>query len=213
MKQLVIIGARGFGREIYNSACESIGYGTEFTIKGFLDDKKDALDGYEGYPPILDTVEDYNPQPDDAFVCALGSVSYKKKYISIVEGKGGRFINLVHEETSFFKNVKLGNGNVFCKGVLVSCDTKIGSYNTFNDFVSIGHDSLIGDFNSFMTAARISGNTVVGNENYFGVNSSVIEKIKIGNNTVLAAGSVLMRRTKDGYTYIGIPASALVIKK
>ena len=35
MKNLLIIGARGFGREIYNLALESIGYGTEFTIKGF----------------------------------------------------------------------------------------------------------------------------------------------------------------------------------
>ena len=36
---------------------------------------------------------------------------------------------------------------------------------------------------------------------------------KIGNNTTIAAGSAVVRRTKDGYTYIGVPASALVIKK
>lgn len=53
MKNLLIIGARGFGREIYNLALESIGYGTEFTIKGFLDDKKEVLDGYDGYPSII----------------------------------------------------------------------------------------------------------------------------------------------------------------
>lgn len=59
MKNLLIIGARGFGREIYNLALESIGYGTEFTIKGFLDDKKEALDGYDGYPSIISSVENY----------------------------------------------------------------------------------------------------------------------------------------------------------
>ena len=212
MKQLVIIGARGFGREIFNLACESVGYESDFLIKGFLDDKADALVGYDGYPRILGAVEDYELQPEDVFVCALGNTSYKKKYISLVESKGGAFINLVHKDTSFFNNVKLGKGNIFCKGVLVSCDTQIGSYNTFNDFVSIGHDSFIGDYNSFMTATRISGNTIIGNENYFGVNSCVIEKMKIGNNTVLAAGSALMRRTKDGFTYIGVPANALIIK-
>ena len=56
MKNLLIIGSRGFGREIYNLALESICYGTEFTIKGFLDDKKEALDGYDGYPSIISSV-------------------------------------------------------------------------------------------------------------------------------------------------------------
>lgn len=213
MKHLIIIGARGFGREVYNSACESIGYETDFNIKGFLDDKKEALDGYEGYPQILGAVEDYYPQPDDVFICALGSVNYKKKYISIIKERGAFFINLVHKDTSVSKNVNLGVGNIFCKGCLVSCDTRIGSFNTFNDFVSIGHDTIIGDYNSFMTAARISGNTMIGDDNYFGVNSCVIEKMRIGNKTTLAAGSTLMRRTKDGYTYIGVPANALIIRK
>ena len=212
MRQLVIIGARGFGREIYNSACESIGFKTDFLVKGFLDDKTDALAGYEGYPAILDSVENYVPQQDDVFICALGSVIYKKRYISIIKERGGIFMNLIHKEASFSKNVRLGKGNIFCKGSLVSCDTMIGSYNTFNDYVSIGHDSNIGNYNSFMTSTRISGSTIIGNNNYFGVNSCVIEKMKIGDNTTLAAGSTLMRRPKDGYTYIGVPANALIIK-
>ena len=46
MKNLLIIGARGYGREIYNFAIDSKGYGTEFTVKGYLDDKVSALDGF-----------------------------------------------------------------------------------------------------------------------------------------------------------------------
>ena len=34
MKHLLIIGARGFGREVYNYAIDSVGYGEEFGIKG-----------------------------------------------------------------------------------------------------------------------------------------------------------------------------------
>jgi hypothetical protein len=44
MKQLIIIGARGFGREVYSLAKRSIGYNEDFVMKGFLDDKLDALD-------------------------------------------------------------------------------------------------------------------------------------------------------------------------
>lgn len=95
MKHLLIIGARGFGREIYNLAINSIGYQEEFDIKGYLDNKLDALCDYKNYPPIIDSVEHYQPQEDDVFICALGDVNYKKKYTSIILSKGGQFINLI----------------------------------------------------------------------------------------------------------------------
>lgn len=55
---------------------DCIGYQTEYVVKGFLDDNKNALDGMSAYPPIIESFEDYEPQPDDGFVCALGNVSW-----------------------------------------------------------------------------------------------------------------------------------------
>ena len=46
MKHLVIVGAGGFGREMFGAAREAIGFGNEFDIKGFLDAKPTALDGF-----------------------------------------------------------------------------------------------------------------------------------------------------------------------
>ena len=42
MKNLIIIGARGFGREYHNGLKLRDDYGKDVIIKGFLDDKKDA---------------------------------------------------------------------------------------------------------------------------------------------------------------------------
>ena len=53
MKQLVIIGAGGMGRCTYCIAEQSIGYGEDFQIKGFLDDNIHALDAFAGYKPVL----------------------------------------------------------------------------------------------------------------------------------------------------------------
>ena len=75
MNQLLIIGARGFGREVLGLARACIESGADFEIKGFLDDKHDALNGYNGYPPILSSVEDYVIQEDDVFICASGSIN------------------------------------------------------------------------------------------------------------------------------------------
>ena len=65
MKHLIIIGAGGMGRCLYNLARESKGYLEEFDVKGFIDDNLKALDGFENYPPVLSSIKDYQPQTDD----------------------------------------------------------------------------------------------------------------------------------------------------
>ena len=67
MKHLIIIGAGGMGRCLYNLARESKGYLEEFDVKGFIDDNLKALDGFEGYEPVLSTIADYQPEEDDVF--------------------------------------------------------------------------------------------------------------------------------------------------
>ena len=87
MKNLVIVGARGFGREVYDLATQCSGYNLEYVIKGFLDDKADALDGFENYPSIISSVEDYKIEEDDVFVCALGTVGLKKHFAYLIIAK------------------------------------------------------------------------------------------------------------------------------
>ena len=53
MNRLLIVGAGGFGREMFAAAREAVGYGTTFEIKGFLDAKPtlppgDTGRGYNG---------------------------------------------------------------------------------------------------------------------------------------------------------------------
>ena len=88
MKHLVIIGGGGMGKDIYHSAKHSIGYGTEYDIKGFIDDNLNSLDGCEGYPPVLDTIKNYQPSEDDVFTCSIGNV--KKSLF-----EGGIFVVIV----------------------------------------------------------------------------------------------------------------------
>ena len=95
MKDLLIIGARCFGREVYDLAMDCIDAGADFVVKGFLDDKKDALDGLGEYPPIVSSVEDYEIQPDDVFICGLGTPEWRKVYTEKILAKGGVFISLI----------------------------------------------------------------------------------------------------------------------
>ena len=214
MKDVVIYGAGDYGREI---ACvlkrinkiESV-----WNLVGFIDDVKPVGTQNE-YGKVLGGIDALNSYDGPInVVLSIGSPSAVKAITAKITKKDVEFPNIIAPDVVFLdeNNYKIGKGNVLCAGCLVSCNARIGDFNTFNDFVSIGHDTVIGNCNSFMTATRISGNVTIGNGNFFGVNCCVLQRLKIGDNTTIAAGSAVMRRTKDGFTYIGVPASPLIIK-
>ena len=209
MKELLIIGARGFGREVYNTALESVGYGDEFIVKGFLDDKSDALDGYEGYPPIIGSVEDYNIGKDDVFICALGDVHFKKKYIDIILEKGGEFINIIHKTAVIEKNTKIGVGCIFSRNVQISCDVKIGDYVTMNTMAVVGHDAIIGSYSHLNSMSFVGGYSELKEFVTMHTGSILLPHKKIGKNSVAGAGAFVYRNVKDDTTVIGNPAQVL----
>ena len=68
---MIIIGSGGMGRSLYDNALESVGYGSEFIVKGFIDDNLHALDDFLNYPPLIDRISSYVPQKNDVFVCSI----------------------------------------------------------------------------------------------------------------------------------------------
>lgn len=209
MKHLIIIGARGFGREVYNTALESIGFGTDFTISGFLDDKFDALDGYYNYPPILSSVEDYIPQSDDVFICALGTPLYKKKYVKIILEKGGEFINIIHKSVHIGSNTIYGKGCVFSQNVQISCDIKIGDFVAMNFMTVIGHDAVIGDYSHLNSMSFMGGYSQLGEMVTLNTGAILQPHKRVGNNSVVGAGSFVYKNVKDNKIVFGNPAQEL----
>jgi len=209
MKNLLIIGARGWGREVYIMAQHCIGYGTEFIIKGFLDDNTDALKGKDGYPPIIDSVENYIPHKDDVFICAMGDPHWKRHYAEIVINKEGRFISLVHKDAYIGQNTKFGKGCIISKGTSISCDIEIGQFVTFQRLVDIGHDACIGDFAHLGTKSFMGGYSKLGVESTLQTAAILLPHIKVSDRCVVGAGSVVIRHVKEGYTVYGNPAKVL----
>lgn len=209
MKQLLIIGARGWGREIFNMLPYCIGYETDYTVKGFLDDKADALDGMPGYPPIIDSVEHYALQADDVFVCALGDAHWKKHYAEIILKKGGQFINIIHKTASVDRNTTLGVGCIICAYVGISCDIKVGGFVTMQTYTIVGHDARIGDYCHLGTRSFMGGYSVLGETTTIQTNSIVLPHVVVGNNCMVGAGAVVIKKVKDGNTVYGNPAKIL----
>lgn len=210
MKNLIIIGAGSYGREIYNLALECQGYGSEYIIKGFIDNLYEEIK-YEGYPDILGKVDDYEPQNDDVFVCALMDVDIKKKYIDVILKKGGKFINLVHKTASIWKNTKLGNGCIICDNVHISCDIQIGNYVTIQPQSVLGHDVVIKDYCHLNTYSFLGGKVIVNELVTINTSAVICPGIEIGAHAVIGTGAVVLRKVKENVTMFGNPAKVLNI--
>lgn len=209
MKQLLIIGARGWGREVYDIATACINNGENFEVKGFLDDKADALYGYNNYPPIIGPVETYEIQKDDVFICALGDVEYKKKYANFILEKGGEFISLVHPTAIFGNNAKIGKGCVVGAYTNISSDTCLGDFVTFSIKAGMGHDSTIGDFSHIGGLSSISGFVTIGESVTIHPGVIVVPHRKIGNHAIVGTGSVVLCNVKANTTVFGNPATKI----
>lgn len=208
MKHLVIIGARGWGREMYAVARNTVAYqNREFDIKGFLDDKSDALDGLRGdFPPILGPVETYQIEPDDVFFCAMGDPQWRKLYAEIIEEKGGHFISLISPTARINPTAIIGEGTIIGNYSLVSDNVVIGNHSILQCFDDLGHDAMVGDFTTIESYVFMGGYAKVGNMSVMHTKASVIPHKSVGNNCVVGINSVVMKNVKDGIHVFGCPA-------
>lgn len=196
------------GRTMYDMARESIGYNSEFTIKGFIDDNLAALDNFENYPPIIGNIKKYKPQTDDVFICSIGGETRQSCICSILE-RGGEFIPLIHHTARIGSNVKLGKGNMIGAFTTVAADAQIGDYNFIQSYSIIGHDVQIGDWNRIDSHVMCIGGIKIGNHNMIHTSAVINHNVVVGDDTKIAACCLVTSNVENNWTVFGNPMRRL----
>lgn len=209
MKNLVIIGAGGFGREMFAAALEAVGYGTGFTVAGFIDDNPAALDGFASYPPVLGSLADYEIKENDVFITAIGSVSTRRKCAAAIEARGGRFISVIHRTASVGPNVTIGEGSFLAPNTTITADVEVGRHSCVFHNSSVGHDSVLGDFTHVYAQCAIGGGVVMEEGSVVYPGSVVTPRRKIGAGAVVGALSAVFADVPAGVAVLGNPATVL----
>lgn len=209
MKDIVIYGAGGFGREIACLIRLINEKSPEWNLIGFLDDNETLWGSKNEYGSVLGGAGWLNAyQSPIAVAISVGSPVAVESIANKITNPLVEYPNLYAPSVTFLdkESLKIGKGNIFCTNCFVSCNITVGDFNLFNGYIPLGHDVCIGNCNVIMPSTNISGGVVIGDGNFFGVQSVVLQGVKIGNNTRIGANSVVMRKTKDGFLYIGNPA-------
>lgn len=208
MKHLVIIGAGELGRELYWHAQESLGYGVDFDVKGFIDDDYDvAGDKSRKLPkPLLSSIDNYGIESDDVFICAIGSVNGREKTVEKVKRKGGRFISLIHKTTIIQGNVQLGEGVFFGPFTIAGDHAKIGNHVMINTHSAVGHDVIIEDYVCIMSYVDVTGCSHIGEKAFLASGVRMTPSAKIGKSAYVGIGSVVIKKVREGTKVFGNPA-------
>ena len=209
-EDIAIVGAGGFGREISN-LIDLINRDTgKFNKVGFYDDGISAGTKISDLE-VLGKVDDLNlTKLPLNVVIAIANPRDIKSVSQILTNSLLIYPNIIHPQLKLNEGRnKIGIGNIFTEGFILTCDITIGNFNIFNTRVSLGHDVKIGNFNVFNPNTQISGEVTISDANFFGVNSCVLQGVSIGNCNMLGACSLLTRTIRDGKKHFGIPSKLM----
>lgn len=203
---LYIYGYGGFAREVkaflpHNEACT------------FLLDESyfDKTTFYEGDSVIAPT--SFQATPTDVFTIGIGDPLGREKLANTLRNQSNiselQFTNLHLQGSYIGHNNKLGVGNIFCPGNIITTNVTVGNFCHFNLHSTIGHDCVIGDYTTVSPGVNVSGNCKIGKRVYLGTNCALREGVSICDDVVIGMGSVVVSNITEPGVYVGIPCKKI----
>lgn len=213
MKQIVIIGAGGFGREVQWLIERINAKELTWQLKGYIDDGIEAGTKINGYP-ILGGI-DYLLEMEEeiSVVCAIGSSQTRKKIIEKISNKNNiEFPNLIDPNVQMSNYIELGRGNIICAGSILTVNISVGDFTIVNLDCTVGHDVILNSFVTVYPSVNISGCVKIGQCTEIGTGTKIIQGKTIGNKVIIGAGAVVVRDIDIPGTYVGVPVKAVKYK-
>lgn len=210
MKNIVIIGAGGFGREVAWLIEEINNASKQWNLLGFIDDSKEKDQLINGYS-VLGNETWLKAHNDINVVCAIGDPLTKKNVIAKLNELKITFATLIHPAIKVHSTNTIGVGTIICKGTILTVNVTIGNHVIINLDTTVGHDAIIGEFSTILPSVNISGYVDIKDAVSIGTGTQIIQEISIGSNSIIGAGAVVNKNIPKNSVAVGIPAK--VIKK
>ena len=209
MKDIVIVGAGGFGREVEWLIERSNNIKPEWKILGCVDDNIEK-GNLVGHSKVIYNINDLtNIDKKLNVAIAVGNAKTRKLLFDKLKNNLNiSFPNLV-DPSVISGNADIGKGNIICAGTIITVNVKIKDFTIINLDCTIGHDDIINDFVTIYPSVNVSGNVEIGECTEIGTGTQIIQGKNICNNCIIGAGAVVVKNIIKAGTYIGVPAKKL----
>lgn len=216
-KELYIIGAGDFGREIVAlvkriNAWEN-NEENKYNIIGFIDDNKLLQNSYIDELPVIGNLDYLNEinRPVNA-VCSVATGTIREKIVNKITNKNVKFPVLKDPSVILFDDMEIGEGSIICANSVISINVTIGKHCIINLGCTLGHDVVLSPFCTVNPGTNISGKVLCERCVDIGTGTKIIQGLTIKENTTIGAGTVVIRDIQSNVTAVGNPARIVKYK-
>ena len=208
LERLVVVGAGGMGREMFEVLQLANALESRFELLGFLDDDPPQSDLLDAYGPVLGGTERL-VELGASFMLGFGQPSVRRRFDEI--GRAAALESpVIVEQTSIVRSTAvLGPGTHVGTMALINSWCKIGRQVRVGFSALVAHDSVVGDYVNVRQGALVSGGVTIGDDAVIGAGAIVLENLTIGAGATVGAGAIVTRDVKPGETVVGNPARPL----
>lgn len=205
MKDIIVIGASGFGKEVLWLAKR-----LNRNVIGFLDDTPEKQNTELCGCLVIGKIDDFTKFDNIEFVIAIGSPRGRDLVFRKMMASGTpQFATLIDPTVVVGENIKIGDGSLICAGVILTVDICVGKQVIINLNSTIGHDVVIENFVTIAPNVSISGNVNLANKVEVGTNATIKQKITVGQGAMVGMGSVVTKNVEENKLIVGNPARAI----
>ena len=208
-KNLVILGAGGFAREVAWLVADinRAGGSTVWNIVGFVEHTPERMGQDLGGIPIITLEQAARYLPDLHAVAAIGASTFRERAVREAERLGFNFATLIHPTVRMdFHTVRIGEGSMICAGNILTVDITIGKHVLLNLDCTVGHNCVLEDYVSVAPGCHLSGYTTLRRGCRLGTGATTIERTEVGESSIVGAGAVVVRDIPPHVTAVGVPA-------
>jgi sugar O-acyltransferase (sialic acid O-acetyltransferase NeuD family) len=195
-----IIGAGGFGREVY----WSLDFMERIDTVFFVDDKY-----WDGKNDLILPLSNFNPNEYEV-VIAVGDPRDRFDMVQRLP-KETKYFTHIHKSVQILgDDIEIGEGSIICAGTIITTNVKLGKHTHLNLQTTIGHDCEIGNYFTTAPGAKISGNCKIYSCVYVGTNASIKEKLSIHSFTTIGSNAAVVKNIEESGTYVGVPSKKII---
>lgn len=208
MKDLIIFGAGGFGREVAWLVERINAQSPAWTLLGFLDDDPAMQGRTVNGCPVLGGAEAAADYPEAFFVCTAGASAVREKIVTRLRSlsPGIRFATLIDPGAELSSLVKVGEGSIICAHSILTVNIDVGCHVIINLDCTVGHDAVLEDLVTLYPSVNVSGAVRVGRRTELGTGAQIIQGKRLGENVIVGAGAVVVSDIPADCTAVGCPA-------
>ena len=208
-RDLVVIGAGGFGRETVEAVRALNAHGAGWRLLGYLDDDPALAGTLVDGLPVLGGLRELKGLPDAFVVVCTGrpdNYSSRRRIVQALDLPAHRYATIIHPTAAVSTTSQVGPGSVLLAHTALTAAVSVGSHVAVMPQVTVTHDDVIADYATLASGVCLGGGARIGLGAYIGAGALVREGRSVGAWALVGMGAVVTRDIPARQVWAGVPA-------